>query len=60
MVPAIGAALDKVAALVGAEARNLTFIENASTGLNTVLKNMKLVSGDILRPTIDDPTNAVP
>ena len=47
MAPAIEAALEKVASLVGADVDNLTFIENASTGINTVLKNMELVSGGI-------------
>jgi isopenicillin-N epimerase len=44
--PLMRAAADEVAAFVGAQGRDLVFVDNASAGINAVLRSRKLAPGD--------------
>jgi isopenicillin-N epimerase len=46
MIPALREAAERLAALLGAEGRDLAFVENATTGCNAVLRSLRLESGD--------------
>jgi isopenicillin-N epimerase len=46
MIPALREAAGRVAAFLGAEGRDLAFVENATTGCNAVLRSLRLEPGD--------------
>jgi isopenicillin-N epimerase len=45
-VPRLRAAADRVAAFVGARGEDLVFVDNASSGINAVLRSLPLAPGD--------------
>ncbi len=44
--PLLRAAADEVAAFFGAQGRDLVFVDNASSGINAVLRSLRLAAGD--------------
>ena len=46
MEDALDAALNELAELVGADAKNMAFVENATTGMNIVAQSLRLEPGD--------------
>ena len=46
MIPALRKAAQRLATFLGAEGRDLAFVENATTGCNAVLRSLRLEPGD--------------
>jgi isopenicillin-N epimerase len=46
MIPALREAAERLATFLGAEGRDLAFVENATTGCNAVLRSLRLERGD--------------
>lgn len=48
LLPLLCHVKSKMADIVCCEARDLVFVDNVTTGVNTVLKSQRLTSGDVI------------